>query len=131
MIKFNCSQCSEPMEAPDSMKGGKLECPACGLANTVIIPYRPSPKSSPAAPPAKSDTKPNERELSGGEEFFFFACWIVWLIGTVGFIGNVVGENLLYGIVCLGVSGLAWLSIMLVHIFGAIRDNTHELRRRP
>lgn len=35
MIYWNCIACQELLEAPESMSGGALPCPKCGVANAV------------------------------------------------------------------------------------------------
>ena len=35
MIYFFCTKCGEQLEAPECLRGDSLECPACGIQNTV------------------------------------------------------------------------------------------------
>ncbi|MCK4629776.1 MAG: hypothetical protein KAT56_12285 [Sedimentisphaerales bacterium] len=35
MIQFKCSQCEEPLEAPESMQGERLQCPKCRYPELV------------------------------------------------------------------------------------------------
>jgi len=44
MIKFQCSQCGEELEAPASMSGERLQCPSCRYPE--IIP-EPEPEPEP------------------------------------------------------------------------------------
>ena len=38
MITFNCFECNEELEAPQSMVGEKIKCPGCGRNETVPNP---------------------------------------------------------------------------------------------
>lgn len=38
MIYFACHNCQEPLDAPESMRGQRIECPACGKLTGVAEP---------------------------------------------------------------------------------------------
>ena len=55
MITFKCTKCGETMEAPESLAGKTLQCPKCGLHESVPniqkthkddILFNPNPTSS-------------------------------------------------------------------------------------
>jgi len=44
MIKFECSQCGESLEAPDSLQGDLLQCPECRFPEKVpVLEKEPDP----------------------------------------------------------------------------------------
>jgi len=47
MIRFKCIYCGEPMEAPASGAGGRMDCPQCNHAVTVKKPEHPAPPDNP------------------------------------------------------------------------------------
>jgi len=50
MIRFKCMYCGEPLEAPASQAGGKIDCPQCNHAVAVRRPENPTPSSNPGPP---------------------------------------------------------------------------------
>ena len=42
MINWECRQCQEPMEAPESLQGEPLDCPHCGTSQRVPYAHRDS-----------------------------------------------------------------------------------------
>jgi hypothetical protein len=43
MINFACSNCAEPLEAPESLAGRLLNCPKCQTPHIVPRPAEPAP----------------------------------------------------------------------------------------
>lgn len=39
MIRYLCQSCGEPMESPDTRRGGVETCPECGASNLIRQPF--------------------------------------------------------------------------------------------
>ena len=110
MIEFNCSNCGERMEAPQSLAGQAIECPQCNHAESVLDPAKPTNTYLISCPACQNQISPNARNCPHCGEPMSIApqkvqtveqtskTWkAVQLLGAlgavVGVIGSIVSES--------------------------------------
>ncbi|MDD4916148.1 MAG: hypothetical protein PHW13_14075 [Methylococcales bacterium] len=124
MIQFNCKNCNEPLESPESLAGNMLVCPQCKISQWV--PGQPAKinEISPVqiAEPKKEDKPRNHRSDA--------ALWVVlWIIGSIIFSlfgsgeGSVLGFALVFG--CLMLLGI-FISLCCLMAWSAKQANILE-----
>lgn len=62
MIQWQCSQCGENLEAPESLAGSQLECAICGTVRAVPLPTSLMVESTPVPERAPEPVPVPQRE---------------------------------------------------------------------
>jgi DNA-directed RNA polymerase subunit RPC12/RpoP len=91
MIKFQCTHCSQPIEAPDEMIGMEIECPGCGKTVRVAAVQTGAPSPPPSAKPPENQipkitSVPKQPSRIGRHSLVFLAGFLVVVSGV--YVGN-------------------------------------------
>lgn len=94
MIHFNCAQCRQSLEAPDTMAGSPVDCPQCGAP--LLVPLQPAVVSRPATlrlRPTDKNPPPAKKQRSSVAKTGFIVYFIGLVVFCIAMAGAFLGQD--------------------------------------